>query len=49
MDKQEAIKILKDMVEYQWGFSDEEKSEGIDALKIAIESLEKELKGKNNG
>ena len=40
MTNKEAINILKDMIDYQWGFSDMEKSIGIDALKKGIEALE---------
>ena len=40
MTNKEAINILKDMIDYQWGFSDMEKSIGIDALEMAIEALE---------
>lgn len=40
MTDKEAINILKDMIDYQWGFSDMEKSIGIEALEEAIEALE---------
>ena len=39
MSNKEAINVLQDMIDYQWGFSDTEKSKGIEALKKAIEVL----------
>ena len=39
-----AIETLKDMVEYGWGFSDNEKSKSIDACELAIDILGNEVK-----
>lgn len=39
MSNKEAVNVLQDMIDYQWGFSDTEKSKGIEALKKAIEVL----------
>lgn len=40
MNNQEAINILQDMIDYQWGFSDMEKSIGIEALEKGIDALD---------
>ena len=44
MTNEEAIEILKDMIEFGWGFSDNEKSKSISACEMAIEALEQEPK-----
>lgn len=40
MTNDEAIDVLKDMIEYGWGFSDNEKFKSIDACDLAIKALE---------
>ena len=42
MTREEAIEILKDMIEFGWGFSDNEKSKSISACDMAIKALEQE-------
>ena len=41
-EKEEAIEVLKDMIEYGWGFSDYEKSKSITACEMGIEALKQE-------
>lgn len=43
MTNEEAIEVLKDMLDYQWGFADDEKPKSIEALKLAIESLKNSI------
>ena len=45
MTNEEAIEVLKDMLDYQWGFADFEKPKSIEALRLAIESLENQKTG----
>lgn len=42
MTREEAIEILEDMIDYQWGFADYEKPIAIRALHMAIEALSKD-------
>ena len=45
MKKEEAIKTLEEMIEYQWGFIDNEYPSCIYACRIAIEALKSQLDG----
>lgn len=43
MSDEQAIKILKDMIEYEWGFIDNEYPSCIYACQKAIEALEQKI------
>ncbi len=43
MSDEQAIKILKDMIEYEWGFIDDEYPSCIYACQKAIEALEQKI------
>ena len=43
--KEDSIRILKSMIDYHWGISDDEVSGAIPALELAIECIEKTIKG----
>lgn len=43
MSDEQAIKILKDMIEYEWGFIDDEHPSCIYACQKAIEALEQRI------